>query len=47
MIEAAHQGAKHVAVVTDLSHRDDPIFDYNDEDLEGSRFDPDCENDLM
>lgn len=25
MIEAAHQGAKHVAVVTDLSHHDDPF----------------------
>lgn len=26
---------------------DDPIFDYDDEDLEGSRFDPDCEDDPM
>jgi len=25
MIEAAHRGAKHVAVVTDLSHHDDPF----------------------
>lgn len=26
---------------------DDPIFDYDDDDLVGSRFDPDCEDDPM
>jgi hypothetical protein len=26
---------------------DDPIFDYDEDDLEGSRFDPECEEDPM
>jgi len=26
---------------------DDLIFDYDEEDLEGSRFDPECEDDPM